>query len=163
MNGQLRHYENSALITASAKEVFDFTDNPLNLSKHMEKPKPQMLWGWMRNTLDEKGGREVGSVIRMKGNVLGINLSLEEVIIERTVNKSKSWKTNWVNLVVIGNYTMGFGINPVDTGSKLTVFINYALPESGKTRWLGNLFGDMYARWCVHQMLKDTTNHFGSG
>jgi hypothetical protein len=39
----------------------------------------------------------------------------------------------------------------------------YELPKSNKTRWLGYLFGDMYAKWCVRQMLNDTQKHFGQG
>ncbi len=156
----IRHYEESKVISAPPKEVFEFVDNPLNLSKHMEEPKPEMLWGWMKNTPDEKGGREVGSVIRMDGNVLGLKLALEQVITERKVDISKTWKTNWVNLWVIGNYELGFNISPVDSQTELNVHINYNLPDSRKTRWLGYIFGDLYAKWCVRQMLTDTNNYF---
>lgn len=157
---KLRHYEESRLIGASAKEIFEFVDNPLNLSKHMEKPKPEMLWGWMKNIPDEKGGKEVGSIITIKGNVLGINISLVEKVIEREMPFKKTWQTfDKINLVVIGHYTMGFEITPKGDNSNLSVFIDYELPKSIKTRWLGYLFGDMYAKWCVKQMLSDTQKH----
>src|SRR4030067_1009294 len=39
-------------------------------------------------------------------------------------------------------------------GSRLRVFIDYELPPTPGTRWLGFLFGGFYARWCVRQMLQ---------
>lgn len=157
----LRHYEESKVISAPPKEVFEFVDNPLNLSKHMEEPKPEMLWGWMKNTPDEKGGREVGSVMKVNGNVLGINIALVEKVIQREVPFNKAWQTfNGINLMVIGHYTMGFEIEPEEDSSKLRVYIDYELPKSKKARLLGHLFGNMYARWCVNQMLTDTDKHF---
>lgn len=120
MGEALRHYEENKLISAPPKEVFEFVDDPLNLSRHMEKPKPEMLWGWMKNTPDE------------------------------------------INLIVIGHYTMGFEITPQDDNSNLSVYIDYELPKSAKTRWLGYLFGGMYPKWCVRQMLSDNQKHFQS-
>lgn len=158
---KIRHYEESRNIAAFPKEIFDFVDNPLNLSKHMEEPRPQMLWGWMKNSPDEKGGREVGSIIIIKGSVLGINIFLKEKIIEREVPIKKTWQTfDKINLVVIGHYTMGCEITPEGNNSNLKVFIDYELPNSLKTRWLGYLLGNLYAKWCVRQMLNDTKKHF---
>jgi hypothetical protein len=161
MSEELRHYEEARIVSVPPRELFEFVDDPLNLSSHMEKPRWQMLWGWMKNTPDEKGGKEVGSVMTIKGSVLGINISLVEKIIQREVPSKKAWQTfNGINLVVIGHYTMGFEIDPQEDNSNLKVYIDYELPKSAKTRWLGKLVGDMYAKWCVRQMLNDTYKHF---
>ncbi len=158
---KLRHYEETDIVLAPPGDVFEFVDNPLNLSKHMEEPKPEMLWGWMKNTPDEKGGRVVGSVMKVKGNVLGIDISLVEKVIQREVPKRKAWQTfNGINLIVIGHYTMGFEIEPRENDSNLRVYIDYELPKSRRTRWIGYLFGNMYATWCVKQVLNDTRKHF---
>ena len=42
----------------------------------------------------------------------------------------------------------------------MTVFIDYALPDGVVTYWLGRLFGGMYAKWCVNQMLDGVVTHF---
>jgi hypothetical protein len=55
---------------------------------------------------------------------------------------------------------MGFEIAPLGEGSRLTVFIDYDLPESPGTRWLGHLLGASYARWCVERMVSDAVAHF---
>jgi hypothetical protein len=60
---------------------------------------------------------------------------------------------------VIGHYEMGFEIRPANSGSTLTVFINYDLPPS-PTHWLGFLLGNAYAKWCVGQMLTATRKQF---
>ncbi len=161
ISGTPRHYEENRIIFASPGEVFNFVDDPPNLSKHMEKSKPEMLWGWMKNTPDQKGGREVGSVMKINGSVLGVNISLIEKVIKREAPKSKAWQTfDGINLIVIGHYTMGFEIVPEGKSSNLGVYIDYDLPKSTKTRWIGRLFGDVYAKWCVRQMLSDTQKHF---
>jgi len=42
------------------------------------------------------------------------------------------------------------------------IAIDYALPANTATRWLGMLFGPMYARWCVQQMAQDLVHQFGA-
>lgn len=161
MSKPLKHYEEAKIISASPNEIFEFVDDPLNLSKHMEEPKPLMLWGWMKNTPDEGGGKKVGSVMRIKGSVLGIGISLAERVIEREVPSHKAWQTfDRINLLVIGHYTMGFDVSEQDNNSNLRVYIDYELPKSKKTKLLGILFGKLYAKWCVRQMLNDTQKHF---
>ena len=56
-------------------------------------------------------------------------------------------------LLVIGAYSMGVQITPERAGSRFRVFIDYRLPDGLVTYWLGWLFGGLYARWCVDQML----------
>ncbi|MCL5960206.1 MAG: SRPBCC family protein [Chloroflexi bacterium] len=157
----LRHYEEEQLIRASAEDVFGFLDIFQNLSKHMAEPTWKMLWGWMRVKTDEKGGQEVGSVVSLTGSVLGVKLALVEKVVRREPPYCKAWQTfNGINLLVIGHYTLGFEITPQDGNAKATVYIDYELPNSARTRWLGYLFGDMYAKWCVREMLHEVHAHF---
>ena len=163
MSMELRHYDEGSLIHASADEVFQFVDTPENLAGHMEKPTWKMLWGWMRNTTDDKGAHEVGSVIRLDGSLLGTKLSLIEKVTEREAPYYKAWQTfDKINLVVIGHYTMGFKITPQSSDSNLNVFIDYELPRSRRTHWLGHLLGDTYAKWCVREMLHAAEARFQS-
>lgn len=57
---------------------------------------------------------------------------------------------------------MGFDVTTEGTGSRVRIFIDYALPERGFTKLLGLLAGDWYAKWCTQQMLGDLTTHFAS-
>ena len=59
---------------------------------------------------------------------------------------------------MIGPYRLGFELTPHGNTSKLRVFIDYDLAE--KNRWLGRLFGKMYARWCTGRMATDAAKHF---
>ena len=47
----------------------------------------------MSTEVDAEGGRTIGSKIRMDGRMLGIPLSLEEVITERQVPSMKVWQS----------------------------------------------------------------------
>lgn len=161
MTNYSRHYEETKTISASPKEVFEFVDNPLHLSEHMAEPTPQMLWGWMKNTPDADGGMKVGSIMRVEGSVLGIGLSLIERVIEREVPTHKAWQTfDDIHLLVIGHYIMGFDLSQQENISKLRVYIDYNLPPSGLGKVFGLILGDLYAKWCVTQMLNDTKKHF---
>jgi hypothetical protein len=105
---------------------------------------------------DAGRGRAVGSTIRLHGRVLGMRLELEEAITEREPPLRKIWETiAEPRLLVIGSYRMGFDITPEMDGCTLRVFLDYARPRSGLSRWLGTLFGGAYARWCTRRMVNE--------
>src|SRR5262245_33157784 len=117
--------------------------------------------GRMRVELDEANGQAVGSHIRLSGRVLGIRLYVDETVTRRDPPAAKVWETvGSPRLLVIGAYRMGVEITPEKRGSRLRVFIDYDLPRGWATNWLGRLFGGIYARWCVNQMLTGATTHF---
>lgn len=112
---------------------------------------------------DEANGQAVGSHIRMGGRVLGLRLSLDEVVTRRDPPSDKVWETvGTPRLLVIGAYRMGVHIEPEGGGSRLQVFIDYDLPTGWATYWLGRLFGGVYARWCVRQMLTGASARFAA-
>lgn len=115
----------------------------------------------METQFDEGKGQKVGSHIKMSGRVFGINLFLDEVITNHAPPLSKQWKTvGNINLLVIDHYTLGFEIKPRNGNSEFKVYINYSLPKTFKTRWLGILLGRIYAKWCVNQMINGVKEHF---
>ena len=118
----------------------------------------------MEIELDSGRGQNVGLLIRLAGKVFGLRLSLEEVVTERNPPHRKVWETTGTpNLLVIGHYRMGFEIGSQDIASLLRVYIDYSLPHGVLTRWLGYLFGPLYARWCTRRLVKDTVKHFALG
>ena len=111
---------------------------------------------------DEGRGQAIGSHIRMGGGAFGLNLYLDEVITERDPPKRKVWRTVGApRLIIIGSYVMGFDIAAEGAGSRLTVWIDYALPSRGPGRWLPALAA-FYGRWCVEQMVKDAVAHLAT-
>lgn len=154
------HGESSALLQASVEQAFAYLDDFKALSAHMEKRSPMMLGSRMTMTTDPLGGRAVGSRVRLEGRVLGVPLSLEEVVVERQSPVRKAWRTTAANLLVIGDYQLGFEIAPQGTQSAVRVFIDYEQPSSWPGRWLCRLFGASYARWCTEKMARDAERHF---
>jgi hypothetical protein len=155
--------EARALVSASPSALFEQLDDHRRLSAHMEKSSWMMLGSKMELRLDAGGGRAVGSRIRLVGRVLGVPLSVEETVTERTPPARKVWETlGTPRLLVIGPYRMGFEIAPVGAQSQLRVFIEYALPE-GPTHWLARALAAPYARWCVRRMVNDAAMHFREG
>lgn len=153
------HYESSAVVPATAEQVFALVDDHLSLSAHMSKPSWKMGWGRMEIILDEHRGKSVGARICLAGHALGIRLALEEVVTERVPPHSKRWETvGSPRLLVIGHYRMGFEVTPHQRGSLLRVYIDYALPDTAPSRWFGRLLGRSYARWCTRQMIDDVMN-----
>ncbi|TSC76480.1 MAG: hypothetical protein G01um101431_613 [Parcubacteria group bacterium Gr01-1014_31] len=162
MSQAKRHYEASISVAALPAQVFAYTDDHASFSSHMNKSSWMMGGGRMEVVLDEGRGQKVGSHIRMHGRVLGLSLSLHEVVMRRDPPRAKTWETvGTPRLLVVGDYRMGFEIRPQGTSATLRVFIDYDLPA--KNAWLGRLFGKMYAQWCVRQMIGGVHTHFGAG
>ena len=142
LNALSDHDESRALVSASPERVFALLDDHERLSSHMSQPSWRMGGGYMTTVLDERRGQSVGSHIRVSGRVLGLELSLDEVVTERQPPTRKVWETvGSPRLLVIGPYRMGFEVTPRGSGSLLRVFIDYAMPAPWPERWLGRVFG----------------------
>ena len=158
------HEERTARAEAPVDRVFAYLDDPKALSAHMGKSSMMMLGSRMTMDVDAGGGRAIGSRIRMRGRMLGIALSLEEAIIERRVPVRKVWETlGTPKLLVISHYRMGFELTPDGDASLVRVFIDYSLPTSGPSVWLGRRLGRLYPRWCTRRMADDAARQFMRG
>jgi hypothetical protein len=125
------HFESRATLAGSPDEVFAYVDDPARLAGHMAKRSWAMAGGRMELSLDEGGGRQVGSHIRLAGRMLGLELSVDERVTERTPPHRKAWETvGSQKLLVMDRYRMGFDVSAHGSGSLLRVFIDYALPEA---------------------------------
>ena len=161
MQAYERHYEQKVLLPVGAEELFSYADDFSKLSSHMNKSSSMMMGGSMETSVDQARGQAIGSHVRMTGKMMGIELSLEEIVTEREPPRHKAWETiGRQRLLVIDNYRLGFDITESDKSSKLRVFIDYNLPAARPLRWLGFLFGKFYAKWCVQQMVNDARKHF---
>jgi hypothetical protein len=155
------HAEATALVHAPIDRVFAYLDDPRSLSAHMGESSTMMMGSRMAIETDDGQGRAIGSKIRMYGRMLGIDLSLEEVITEREPPSKKTWETvGTPRLMVIDHYRMGFELTPERDASRLRVFIDYGLPARVPGSWLGRLLGGFYARWCAKRMAEDAAKHF---
>ena len=129
----------------------------------MGESSVMMMGSRMSIDIDADGGRVIGSKIRMQGRMMGIPLSLEEVITERQVPSRKVWETiGTPNLLVVAHYRMGFELTRTGDSSLVRIFIDYSLPTSAPGSWLGRLLGGVYARWCTKQMADDAARQFDS-
>lgn len=154
------HFARTAAVAATPDELFAYVDDHEQLAAHMMRSSTMMAGSRMALQLDDKQGRAVGAVITMSGRMLGLDLSLEEVVTEREPPLRKIWETvGQPKLYVIGHYRMGFTIAQTDCRTMLTVFIDYNFP-SGLLVWLGWLLGGFYARWCVVNMTDGVAEHF---
>lgn len=156
-------YQSTALVEATASELFEFVDDHARLSSHMSKPSWMMAGGTMAIESDSEKGKAVGSKLILRGTVLGIGLSVEERVTERWPPYRKVWETvGQPALLIIGPYQMGFQISPAGHQISLSVFINYSLPSIWWQRPLGLLFAKAYARWCTQRMANDATKRFSN-
>jgi hypothetical protein len=152
------HDEASAEIQVDAMRLFETLDNHARLSSHMARPSWRMGGATMEITTDAGQGRHVGSVITLRGQVLGLRLSVDELVTVHQPPTVKVWQTiGTPRLLVVGAYRMRFDIEPRGSRSLLRVSIDYTLPRRGVERVIGWLFGRMYARWCTRQMVTDAS------
>lgn len=150
------HHHSEVDVAVDAHSLFALLDDHGRLAGHMEKPSLMMAGATMRVETDALRGQAVGSVIRITGRVLGLDLVVEEVVTERVSPFRKTWETRGEpRLLVIGSYRMGFTISPQEDRSRLIVFIDYQLPPRGFSRWLALVFSRAYATWCTRRMAND--------
>jgi hypothetical protein len=151
------HLESIGGLAAPVEAIFAYLDDQRHLGAHMSRSSWMMAGSSMEFVFDAAEGRAVGAKIGLRGKVLGIPLSVDEVVVERTPPTRKAWETVGVpKLLVIGPYRMGFEVKPDGSASRLRVFIDYQLPNN----LLGRLFGNAYARWCTTTMVRDAVSHF---
>lgn len=150
--------EASVLLDAPIEAVFAYLDDFHRLSAHMERRSGMMAGSSMTIEMDAGEGHAVGSQVRMRGRMMGIHLALTEVVTDREPPMRKAWRTIDAELLVIGNYRLGFDLAPEGRHTRVRFFIDYALP--GRMRWLGILFARGYARWCIGRMAADASRQF---
>lgn len=149
------------LVSTDASTLFAHLDDHARLSRHMERPSLMMAGATMRVETDAALGREIGSKITVVGQVLGLQLRVEEVVTERVPPLKKTWETQGEpDLLVIGAYRMSFTITPEGQRSRLVVLIDYELPPRGVGHWLGVGFARSYAAWCTQRMVADAVAAF---
>ncbi len=160
---QDRHFERSRLLLAAPQALFAHLDDQTRLAGHMTRPSAMMGGGRMTYAFDSRRGMAVGSHIRMGGSAFGVTMSVEEEVTERDPPRRKAWRTiGTPQLLIVASYAMGFRIEPAGNASRLTVWIDYRLPQGWIGRLLGWLFAGFYARWCVDRMVSDAENAFSS-
>ena len=97
----------------------------------------------------------------MHGRMMGIRLSLEEIVTKRQVPAVKVWETiGTPELLFISHHRMGFELTRNGASSLLRVFIDYSLPIKPPGSWFGYWLGAVYARRCTRQMVMGATRHF---
>jgi len=158
-------YEESATSTiellAPPQQVFEFLDDPAVVGAHMQKPSLMMLGATMEYDVDAGNGQVVGSIVKMRGKVLGMELFVEEIVTEWQPPWRKSWQTlGHPKLLVIDSYHMDFVVSPISGGSRVIVKIQYSYSRSPLGSWLGGVPARAYAKWCVSKMTTDAGSHF---
>jgi hypothetical protein len=155
------HHEAHAILLTSVQAAFEHLDDFRKLSAHMDRPSAMMLGSRMEIFTGDSGGRAVGSRVRMSGKVMGMPLSLEEVVVQREPPLRKAWETIDAHLLVIDQYRLGFELEPRGEACHLRVCIDYDWPRRALGRLAAALFARSYARWCTQQMVDDAAKQFG--
>ena len=162
--GSFTHsYSSKVLLNTDTKTAFEYLDEPKKLSARMGRSSMMMAGSKMDMILDEKQGRDLGSVIKMTGKMMGLDLFLQEKIVDRKPFEKKYWEAfGTQRLVILDQYRMGFSLKELGKQTELTVSIQYRLPSKGISRIIGKMLAGFYAKWCTEQMTKDAERAFES-
>jgi len=124
------HYQQSVLVKAPPYAVVAYVDDHSRFSSHMNESSWMMAGVRMSTSVDERRRQAVGSHIRMAGRVLGVRLSLDEVVTQRVPPRYKEWETvGQPTLVVVGPYRMSVEITPQGQSSRVGIVIDFDHPQ----------------------------------
>lgn len=155
------HFSTKTVLKTTPATAFQHLDDPKKLSTHMEKSSWMMAGSKMDMELDSKQGRDIGSIIQLKGQMMGIPLWVQEAVVQRVPNQLKEWETfGEQKMLIIDQYRMGFKLAEKSGQTELEVYIDYSLPEGPWARKLSLPLAQIYARWCTEKMAKDAAAHF---
>lgn len=87
------HNETAVLAHAPADLVFAYLDDPKSLAAHMGESSIMRMGSRLSMDVDAAGGRMIGSKVGMQGSMIGIPISLEEMITWRHVPGKNVWET----------------------------------------------------------------------
>ena len=87
------HRETTVHVAANPQTVFELLNDHQRLAAHMEKPSLMMAGATMKITTDRQKGQALGSLITVKGHVLGMALSVSEKVTEYAPPLRKAWET----------------------------------------------------------------------
>ena len=114
-------YESTGFVQSPTDQVFAHIDDHTRLSSHMGEPSWRTGGGRLETLIDEGRGQKLGSRIRLSGRVFGVELSVEEIVVERDPPRRKVWETTGApRLLVIGHYRMGFELSAYESPSPPT-------------------------------------------
>ena len=151
-----RHHRSEVDVRAEAKVLFAHLDDHRRLAGHMEQPSLMKAGATMRVETDALKGQAVGSVVRITGRVLGVNLAVDGVVTERVLPLRKTWATRGQpQLLVIGSCRIGFTIAAQGDRSRLVMLIDYELPTRGFAHGLALDFSAANAAWCTRRRAND--------
>lgn len=154
------HADYTSAVNAEPQTLFEWLDDPRHLGSHMQQRSWRTLGTRMGYRFDALAGRAVGSRFRLEGDVWGLPIGVDEVVIERRAPSHKIWETvGTPRLVVVGHYRMEFHIAPTAAGSLLTVGIDYRIPP-WRPAMLARVVARWYARWCVRRMAADASDRY---
>ena len=88
-------YESSGFVQSPIDQVFAHLDDHTRLSSHMSERSWRTGGGRMETEIDEGRGQTVGSRIRLSGRVLGVELSVEEIVVRARSAPPQGLGNHW--------------------------------------------------------------------
>jgi len=159
-----RRVSEAVEIAAAPETVSAHVDDFQNVGSHMTERSMAMMGRRLRLDRISENATGVGACYRWHGRIAGLAIDLTEVVTEWVPNRHQVWETvGDPRLIIMSGYRMSFTLAPMSTGTVLTITIEYELPGSLFGRVLGWLLGDVYSRWCLRRMCRDTRKALEKG
>ena len=151
-----RELSQTTTVTAPSGRVFAYADDIRNLARHMsERGSMPMMGSKLALEILTANTTGVGATYRYSGRMMGLVLDFSELVTKYVAGREKVWRTiGEPKLLIIRSYEMRVLMDPISpTASRLTIGIDYELPQSGFWRASGWLLADAYSRWCLASMV----------
>lgn len=143
--------------SASPEIVFHYLDDLGVTGMHMTKPSMMMMGSKLNLQYLSKNKKGFGTKYRWTGKMIGMNMDFTVEVTKWIPGMEKTWETIGPSkLIIYSWYRMHLDIFKSTSGALAELSISYEKPEGFFLKILSFLFADLYCKWCLNKMLKDT-------
>ena len=145
------------LYSAPPETVFNYLDDLGVTGMHMTKSSMMMMGSKLNLKYLTPFKIGPGTQYRWTGKMMGMDMDFTVIVTKWIAGREKTWETiGPAKLIIYSWYRMHLDVAPIRNKTCAELSISYERPAGLLSKILSLIFGDLFGRWCLSNMLTDT-------
>lgn len=143
------------IINSTPEKVFAYMDNISNTGMHMMERSAMMMGSKLQLKQLSENASGLNSEFRWSGKMMGFPMDFTILFTKWIKDKEKIWVTiGEAKMIILKWYQMHLLLLPEEQCTKVSLRIDYQLPDSYFYRIIAFFLAPCYANWCLTNMLE---------